>query len=92
MNGNNNAYCQDNGISWLKWDHDARAKELIDFARYLTSYQLQSLTPSSSLQAARPHSINDTGELDKEAIAQSFHQAAAMPDRYGVRLRMALDR
>lgn len=37
QNGNNNAYCQDNEISWLKWDHDERAKDLIDFARYLTS-------------------------------------------------------
>ena len=24
QNGNNNAYCQDNEISWLDWDHGAR--------------------------------------------------------------------
>jgi isoamylase len=31
--GNNNAYCQDNDISWLQWD-DAD-KELLDFTRHL---------------------------------------------------------
>ena len=33
--GNNNAYCQDNGISWLNWDHDEREERLIDFVRKL---------------------------------------------------------
>ena len=34
--GNNNAYCQDNEISWLDWNHDDRAERLIDFVRKLT--------------------------------------------------------
>jgi isoamylase len=29
--GNNNAYCQDNELSWMNWDLDVDAKELIDF-------------------------------------------------------------
>jgi glycogen operon protein len=29
--GNNNAYCQDNDISWVDWDHDEDAKALIIF-------------------------------------------------------------
>ncbi len=29
--GNNNAYCQDNEISWLNWEHDEDGKALIDF-------------------------------------------------------------
>jgi isoamylase len=29
--GNNNAYCQDNDISWIDWDHDEDAKSLIGF-------------------------------------------------------------
>jgi hypothetical protein len=33
--GNNNAYCQDNPVSWLSWEHDARAKSLLDFTRAL---------------------------------------------------------
>jgi len=31
--GNNNAYCQDNEISWVDWTLDAQAKELRDFVR-----------------------------------------------------------
>jgi glycogen operon protein len=34
--GNNNAYCQDNEISWVDWNHDDRARRLIDFVRKLT--------------------------------------------------------
>jgi glycogen operon protein len=31
--GNNNAYCQDNEISWLHWDLDAAQADLLDFVR-----------------------------------------------------------
>ncbi len=33
--GNNNAYCQDNQLSWLSWQHDARQKELLAFVSRL---------------------------------------------------------
>jgi glycogen operon protein len=33
--GNNNAYCQDNEISWLDWDPAHIDKELLDFAQRL---------------------------------------------------------
>src|SRR5215212_7880776 len=36
QNGNNNAYCQDNEISWVDWHHDERAERLINFVRKLT--------------------------------------------------------
>jgi len=31
--GNNNAYCQDNEISWVNWDVDPRDRELLGFTR-----------------------------------------------------------
>jgi isoamylase len=34
--GNNNAYCQDNDISWVSWEHGDRERRLIDFVRKLT--------------------------------------------------------
>jgi isoamylase len=37
QNGNNNAYCQDNEISWLNWDLHDKGKHLVDFVRQLTS-------------------------------------------------------
>ena len=34
--GNNNAYCQDNEISWLNWDLDESQKEFLEFCRHVT--------------------------------------------------------
>jgi glycogen operon protein len=34
--GNNNAYCQDNDVSWFDWDLDERAQALLEFTRRLT--------------------------------------------------------
>src|SRR5205807_3516434 len=33
--GNNNAWCQDNEISWLDWNLDERRRELLEFTRRL---------------------------------------------------------
>jgi glycogen operon protein len=35
--GNNNAYCQDNEISWLEWQRSADNEALISFVRQLTA-------------------------------------------------------
>ncbi|MDD5267203.1 MAG: glycogen debranching protein GlgX [Methylococcales bacterium] len=35
--GNNNAYCQDNEISWLNWDLQPEDQELLAFVRQLTA-------------------------------------------------------
>jgi len=37
QNGNNNAYCQDNEISWTHWDLDERKKALLEFTTNLIS-------------------------------------------------------
>jgi isoamylase len=37
QNGNNNAYCQDNEISWLNWDLQKKGDALIQFVQKLTS-------------------------------------------------------
>ncbi len=39
--GNNNAYCQDNDISWVDWNHDERAQRLINFVRKLIGLRHQ---------------------------------------------------
>jgi len=35
--GNNNAYCQDNDISWVNWEHDEAGKSLIKFVTRLAA-------------------------------------------------------
>jgi isoamylase len=36
--GNNNAYCQDNEISWLDWNLNESRSELLDFTRFLIQF------------------------------------------------------
>ncbi len=33
QNGNNNAYCQDNELTWIDWDLDEHQESLLDFTR-----------------------------------------------------------
>ena len=35
--GNNNAYCQDNEMSWLAWDLQPKQQALLDFTERLIS-------------------------------------------------------
>jgi isoamylase len=35
QNGNNNAYCQDNELSWFAWEHNAEQQELLEFTKKL---------------------------------------------------------
>ena len=39
--GNNNAYCQDNELSWIDWNLDRSAEELLEFTRYLVRLNQQ---------------------------------------------------
>ncbi len=36
--GNNNAYCQDNEISWINWDMAEKNNELLQFTRFLLRF------------------------------------------------------
>ena len=38
--GNNNAYCQDNEISWFDWELDERRQALLEFTRRLIHFRL----------------------------------------------------
>ena len=41
QNGNNNAYCQDNEISWLSWDLNEWQQRLLAFTRQLVAFRSQ---------------------------------------------------
>ncbi len=41
QNGNNNAYCQDNMISWLDWNLPEKNKDLFDFFSYMIDFRKQ---------------------------------------------------
>ena len=53
--GNNNAYCQDNIISWLDWSRLEELKEIHDFVRHMIQFRkehpiLRKMTKPSSCQ------------------------------------------
>jgi glycogen operon protein len=39
--GNNNAYCQDNEVSWLNWDLDQSQKDLLEWTRRLVRFRAE---------------------------------------------------
>ena len=39
--GNNNAYCQDNELSWFDWSHDERQESLLAFTQRLIAFRKQ---------------------------------------------------
>ena len=39
QNGNNNAYCQDNEISWLDWNLDEKQQEFLDFVARMVAFR-----------------------------------------------------
>ena len=41
QNGNNNAYCQDNEISWLNWNRNEEQNRLLEFTRKLIQLRKQ---------------------------------------------------
>jgi isoamylase len=39
QNGNNNAYCQDNEISWLDWDLSERGRDFLEFVAQMVAFR-----------------------------------------------------
>jgi glycogen operon protein len=39
--GNNNAYCQDNAISWIDWEHEDDEQEMVAFVKGLVRLRLE---------------------------------------------------
>lgn len=39
QNGNNNAYCQDNAVSWLNWNDKEKQQELFDFVKEVIAFR-----------------------------------------------------
>ena len=61
--GNNNAYCQDNTISWLDWALNGREQEFLAFTRHLISIRntFASLRPSKYAESEIPAVPHEPG-------------------------------
>ena len=53
QHGNNNAYCQNNEVSWYNWDLDQTRTEFLEFARRVLQYRKQH--PNFHRYAFRDH-------------------------------------
>jgi len=54
--GNNNAYCQDNEITWMRWDFKPEDRELFKFVRDVLAFESHTpyctgLTSSRAVQS-----------------------------------------
>lgn len=55
--GNNNAYCQDNEISWMNWEGVEREKETLEFVKKLIGFNLSSAFFQENIYWTNPGGI-----------------------------------
>lgn len=51
--GNNNAYCQDNEISWLDWNYCDKNRDILEFTRAVIAFRKKHPCISRDLKAAK---------------------------------------
>ena len=82
--GNNNAYCQDNELSWVDWKQDTARRELLAFTRSVIALRLQHpvLRRRQFLYGLKIHS-SEVKDLSwfrpdgKEMTEETWHDAMA---------------
>lgn len=72
QNGNNNAYCQDNMISWLDWNLPEKNKDLFDFFSYMIDFRKQH-TIIRKDTAACSLGFPSISQHEAEAWNQDYH-------------------
>jgi glycogen operon protein len=71
--GNNNAYCQDNEISWVQWDLEEEDRELLEFTRLVTRvYRQNPVLRHRQFLTGRP--INGDGARDVVWLRRDGHE------------------
>lgn len=81
--GNNNAWCQDNGISWLNWDLQERNHELLRFCRQ--SIELRKRHPV--FRREEFFSTNSSDVLEEDEVSWQYlspHQQNWSDDCFGL--------
>jgi len=87
--GNNNAYCQDNELSWVDWTPSPAQTSLLDFARRLTAlraahpvFRRRDFFQDRPLMGSQVRDIvwlqPDGSEMSDEAWQQGFARALAV--------------
>ena len=79
--GNNNAYCQDNELTWLKWKFDERQKKLLEFTKKVIdvwhaqpSFHRRRFFHGKSLRGEEAPEINWLAPDGKEMADEAWNQ------------------
>ena len=82
--GNNNAYCQDNQISWLRWDLSAEQQEFLEFVREVIQlwrsnpvFQRRQFFQGREIRGARVKDIHWLTPNGKEMSDANWHSVHA---------------
>jgi len=90
QHGNNNAYCQDNEISWFDWDHDDDARAMTDFVAHLAhlrrTYPILRRRRFFRGRPATPNSIEDISWLQPDGTDMTEADWVAGAATIGLRL------
>jgi glycogen operon protein len=90
QNGNNNAYCQDNDLSWFDWRHDESAHQLNVFVSRLTrirrEFPLLRRRRYFKGLPATPHSIKDISWLRPDGMDMTESDWASGSSTIGMRM------
>lgn len=80
--GNNNAYCQDNEISWLDWTRKEKFQDVFDFCAYMTAFRKRhpSITGDAGASSLGFPEISFHGEVpwEMDLSGQEIRTAAVM--------------
>jgi glycogen operon protein len=94
--GNNNAYCQDNQISWLRWDLSAEQQEFLQFVQSVIRlwrgnpvFQRRQFFQGREIRGARVKDIHWLTPSGKEMSDANWHSVQARC--LGMRLEGAMD-
>ncbi len=71
QNGNNNAYCQDNPVTWLNWDQLSKKKEYHDFVKSMIAFR----KANAVFRQSGPKSMNDTNHVGYPEVSYHGEQA-----------------
>jgi len=77
--GNNNAYCQDNEISWLSWNLSAEGKALLDFTTRLVEFwRQQPVLPAAAFSST---AVPFMARRSRTSCGSSLRAAKCRPRR-----------
>lgn len=82
QHGNNNAYCQDNELSWMSWERDEVAEKLLQYVKELIQLRQENLLwPKSKFLDGQWDPLSETRDVEwfdadgTEMCSETWHES-----------------